>query len=116
MKYREQIAGASGFTEINLPADARQHALQNLKVFARYGIKVAAKNEKGPGPFTPVYDVTTGEKRKWSCYPLAVTTNIIMIKSSFARFAYPFLVLNISQPFLSNQRQLLTCFAVLWAT
>ena len=69
MQYREQIAGASGFTEVKLPANARQHTLQNLKVFARYGIKVAAVNEKGPGPFTPVYDVTTGEKRKLSCYP-----------------------------------------------
>ena len=25
---------------------------------------VAAVNEKGPGPFTPEYNVTTGEKRK----------------------------------------------------
>ena len=74
MKYREQIAGASGFIEINLSANTRQYALQNLKVFTRYGIMVAAVNEKGPGPFTPVYDVTTGEKRKFSCYPLTVTT------------------------------------------
>ena len=25
---------------------------------------VAAVNEKGPGPYTPEYNVTTGEKRK----------------------------------------------------
>ena len=65
VKYREQIPGVSGFTEKSLPKSARQHTLSNLKVFTRYAIKVAAVNEKGPGPYTPLYDVTTGEKRKW---------------------------------------------------
>ena len=64
MKYREQDAGISSFIEISLPASARQHTLERLKVFTRYGIKVAAVNDKGPGPYTPVYNVTTGEKRK----------------------------------------------------
>lgn len=62
VKYREQIPGVSGFTEKSLPKSARQHTLSNLKVFTRYAIKVAAVNEKGPGPYTPLYDVTTGEK------------------------------------------------------
>ena len=64
VKYREQESAVSGFTEATLPATARQYTLENLKVFTLYGIKVAAVNEKGPGPYTPVYNVTTGERRK----------------------------------------------------
>ena len=64
VQYKEQISGVSGFTEVSLPASARQYTLQNMRVFALYGIRVAAVNEKGPGPYTPVYNVTTGEKRK----------------------------------------------------
>jgi len=65
LKYKEQVAGISDFIEVNLPTRARQHTLENLKVFTLYGIKVAAVNEKGPGPYTPVYNVTTGERGKY---------------------------------------------------
>ena len=62
MKYRQQ--GSADFTNVSLPSNSRQYALNNLKVFTVYGIMVAAVNEKGPGPYTPEYNVTTGEKRK----------------------------------------------------
>ena len=64
VKYREQESAVSDFTEVSLPATARQYTLENLKIFTLYGIMVAAVNEKGPGPYTPVYNVTTGERRK----------------------------------------------------
>ena len=56
--------GTGIFIESRLPTNSSQYTLERLKVFTVYGIKVAAVNEKGPGPYTPLYNVTTGEKRK----------------------------------------------------
>lgn len=53
------------FSEVSLDANSRNHKLERLKVFTVYEIKVAAVNEKGPGPYSPLYRVTTGEKRKY---------------------------------------------------
>lgn len=64
VKHREQSAASSGFSEVRLEANTRQHILKNLKVFTVYEVKVAAVNDKGPGPYTPLYRATTGEKRK----------------------------------------------------
>ena len=64
MKHREQSSASSGFSEARLDANTRQHVLNNLKVFTVYEVKVAAVNNKGPGPYTPLYRATTGEKRK----------------------------------------------------
>lgn len=64
MKHREQNAASNVFSEVRLNANTRRYALTRLKVFTVYEVKVAAENEKGPGPYTPVYRVTTGEKRK----------------------------------------------------
>lgn len=64
MKHREQSSAISGFSEARLDANARQHVLKNLKVFTVYEVKVAAVNDKGPGPYTPLYRATTGEKRE----------------------------------------------------
>ena len=62
MKHREQ--SSAGFSEAHLDANTRQHVLNNLKVFTVYEVQVAAENDKGPGPYTPLYRATTGEKRK----------------------------------------------------
>lgn len=64
MKYRQQSSASSGFSEARLDANTRQHVLKNLKVFTVYEVKVAAVNDKGTGPYTPLYSATTGEKRK----------------------------------------------------
>lgn len=64
MKHRKETSANSGFSETRLDADTRQHVLKNLKVFTVYEVKVAAVNDKGTGPFTPLYRATTGEKRK----------------------------------------------------
>ena len=52
------------FTEIRLEANIRQRTIDKLQVFTVYQVKVAAINEKGPGPYTPTYLGTTGEQRK----------------------------------------------------
>ena len=52
------------FSEVRLDANTRHYVLERLKVFTVYEIKVAAENEKGPGPYSPLYRVTTGEKCK----------------------------------------------------
>jgi len=64
VKHREQSSASSGFSEARLDANTRQHILNNLKVFTVYEVQVAAVNDKGPGPYTPLYRATTGEKRK----------------------------------------------------
>ena len=64
MKHRRQNA-SSAFSEVRLDANTRQHVITNLKVLTVYEVKLAAVNEKGPGPYTPVYRATTGEKRKF---------------------------------------------------
>lgn len=64
VKHRKQNADGSVFSEVRLDANTRQYVLNNLKVFTVYEVKLAAVNEKGPGPYTPLYRVTTGEKRK----------------------------------------------------
>lgn len=62
LKHREKSAAGSVFSEVSLDANSRNHKLERLKVFTVYEIKVAAVNEKGPGPYSPLYRVTTGEK------------------------------------------------------
>ncbi|XP_078347645.1 protein sidekick-2-like isoform X2 [Oculina patagonica] len=62
VKHREQKAASSAFSEARLDANTRQHVLNNLKVFTLYELKLAAVNDKGPGPYTPLYSATTGEK------------------------------------------------------
>nr|XP_058964313.1 protein sidekick-2-like isoform X2 [Pocillopora verrucosa] len=62
LKHREKSAASSVFSEVSLDANSRNHKLERLKVFTVYEIKVAAVNEKGPGPYSPLYRVTTGEK------------------------------------------------------
>ena len=64
LKHKEKSAAGSVFSEVSLDANSRNHKLERLKVFTIYEIKVAAVNEKGPGPYSPLYRVTTGEKRK----------------------------------------------------
>ena len=66
IKHRRQDAASSAFSEVRLDANTRQHVLKNLKVFTVYEVKLAAVNEKGPGPYTPLYRATTGEKRKFN--------------------------------------------------
>lgn len=81
MKHREQKAASSAFSEARLDANTRQHVLNNLKVFTLYELKLAAVNDKGPGPYTPLYSATTGEKRKFNVssrsFKLAKVSNAV---------------------------------------